>query len=307
MKTIEDKYPEIFLQHFLMMFNADLNEENLIDSTSIDWHAVTINGFSLESLEKGNFGINEVEVKISNEIALYSSRMSRFFCHDDQLCPFAKVLFSEKFYSTEINDSQSSSEVLDTYWQTNNSENLKKGKVKGLLIPVYHKIRVDYDDIYMIVYDISVINRNFYQKIFSKPIKCEEWEIFLIKSNTYINMLSKKEFTHDDSFELDENYKQKKILNSYPRYIWIARLKDEINEEVMDLIFDTTESKNGENVFLDSVIYKINPFMASSNLIDNKVVESFGFNDRRKSNTINIFKNLDVSIKIKSTHEHTGQ
>ena len=37
-KTIENKYPEVFLQHFLMMFNADINEEEFESHISLAHH-----------------------------------------------------------------------------------------------------------------------------------------------------------------------------------------------------------------------------------------------------------------------------
>lgn len=210
----------------ISLYDQDSNGNVIFNTES--FHAVTINGFSFED--------GKEEVTISDGLKLYSSRMTKFFVHDDQICPFARMTFGKKLKKFENNFRYI---PIETNWSSNNSENKKVAKVESLIVPLYHKIRIQYEDI---ASDIQSVN-DYYRYVASEAygLKIDfEWDIFL----TEVNDL-KKELIFSTNKIINKDIILK---DKFAKYLWRARAMDSDKYSLFEIIFDATESKNGDIV-----------------------------------------------------------
>ncbi len=202
-------------------------------------HAVTVGGFGFQG--------GSPDIYSSLDLQLHSSKITRLFNHDDQLCPFSKLKFIKG--SVQKNEFQ----LLKTSWANNKNRGKKKiAKVDAIIVPLYHKIRLNYIDIYSYVYFyenamIGIISKN---EMISILIKIE-WEIFLSLSN------SLKEDILEAKNILDAEHKLEILSKSYPKYLWRAKASIYAGGrrvEVFEIVFDATDIKNGNSI-VDFIIY----------------------------------------------------
>lgn len=169
-------------------------------------HLVTVVGFS------------EAEKKPikTEEISLAADQIERFYIHDDQVGPFARLGFKNQT-------------ALETPWWDENN-NLISAWIHALIVPLYPKIRISFDDIFKKI--------NLVDKILFGQLTPElEWDIYLAESNDY-----KNEIVSDPS--LSNRLKEKICLQNHPKYIWIARVR--INGSlIFEFIFDSTDISRG--------------------------------------------------------------
>lgn len=170
-------------------------------------HLITINGHSDISIERNR----------SKEISLYADAIEKFYAHDDQIGPFARIKFLE-------------SDKVETSWWDDDG-NTMEGAIHSVIIPVYPKIRIKFQDVFE---KISLIDTILFQSnLFLEEI---EWNIYLSESNAYKNDILKGGF--------ESAIKQRVIFKHYSRYIWVARamVKDII---LFDFIYDSTDIATG--------------------------------------------------------------
>ncbi|WP_075340706.1 hypothetical protein [Tenacibaculum agarivorans] len=211
---------------------TDSKTGHKVIASSKSFHAITINGFSFEG------GHPEMAVGRKG-LKLKSSRMTKFFAHDDQLCPFARIVFDS---SASVKIGNIPQDLMYTTWRTDNEkvEKYKYAKIETIIVPLNHKVRVSYQEVLTKIRSYSVILRTLanvmYDKIGVKMSKRFEWEIYLTKVNDF-----KKEIRNNTTID---NKKKLNILmhQNYPKYIWVARayIKEDIK---LELVFDATESK----------------------------------------------------------------
>lgn len=196
------------------------------------FHAITINGFSFEN------GRSESVVG-KNGVKLYSSRMTKFYAHDDQLCPFARHEFIDKFYRYK----ESYFEPISTSWLTKTGTN-KIAKVESLIVPLYHKVRISYEEIFT---NVKYFNRKITSygfKVWDLKIDLE-WEIFLTEVNDFKHELREKNFV--------DSHKYNFLIKGYPKYLWRAKAMSD-DRTVFELVYDATESKN--SFLIESIVYE---------------------------------------------------
>jgi hypothetical protein len=201
---------------------------NLIETNGRDIflgkHAVTITGYSLGcSLGKFN----------NEEFFLTSSKIEKIYAHDDQVGPFARMEFN------------SSNNRLSTSWTDNYG---KIGNVKGepeiLIIPLYRKIRIPFDVILLIIYNLDNIIKIIDSNI-SIGVSNIEWDIYLSNNNDFKSEI----FT---STIIDEAQKLEILESNFPRYIWRAIAI--WGKEKIELIFDSTDIEQGD-IFMRLISY----------------------------------------------------
>lgn len=211
--------------------------------TSRSFHAVTINGFSFEN--------GKADINFRDRLKLVSSRMTQFYVHDDQLCPFARMIFDTKY--TAVNSGLS--KLINTAWSSKDKrqnkshqaklEDCKVAKVESLIIPLYHKIRITYNDILEDIQDfdneIKVYLQFFYEKL-NRDYISFEWDIFLSEVNDL-----KKDILEHPIFNQKENL----LKQGFAKYLWraqavlIKELEDGeyIKYTMFEIVFDATDSK----------------------------------------------------------------
>jgi hypothetical protein len=153
---------------------------NLIEANgnSLGKHAVTITGYSL-GCNLGKFH--------KEDFFLKSSKIEKIYAHDDQIGPFARMEFN------------ASDNLLTTSWSDANGiiGNIK-GQPEILIIPLYNKIRIPFDVILKIIYQLDEVIK-IIDNHFKIGISNIEWDIFLssnieLKSDIYVsNAIEKKE------------------------------------------------------------------------------------------------------------------
>ena len=206
--------------------------------TDDECHLVTVNGYRLASPQNG-------EVYASDEII-------RFYAHDDQVGPFARLLINSGD-CTITNDEGQEIEYdysLTTSWckkagqlewqnnvfiktlDSNNKENPDSfvlSTPEYVIIPISPVIKVTYEDILVQQGIIDFVLGSF-TDIENKLT----WDIFINKSNDYKKWLLKKEIIGESSQIMDI------LTTSLPQYIWTVRAWSE-NTLLFDFIYDSVE------------------------------------------------------------------
>lgn len=217
-------------------------KNNSADIGSKNWHAVTINGYSFEdrsSVAEGNsnVSVSEREIEMTNDLQLYSSRMTLVYGHDDQLCPFSRMEVLDKYYKFDgfkTSMLRTGRQMLLTGWKSKSGDS-KYAKVESLIIPLHDKIRVEFPSIYE---QVMYLQRRFRILVGVSF----EWEIYLqelVKWRNQILVSSKNPINLS---------KDEILMMSHPKYVWRAIARDEQLNECFELIFDTTESANGNGL-----------------------------------------------------------
>ena len=170
-------------------------------------HLITVNGFS----EK------DEDFEKTENMTLKADRIERFYAHDDQVGPFARITIEN-------------TTSLKTAWR-DEAGKLLSGKIYAIIIPLYSKIRISFDDVYKKIRILDIILYRL--DIFKFEL---EWDIYLTESNKYKEEILKSPYS--------QNLKEKIVYSNFPRYIWITRAIVKKNF-VFDLIFDSTDISRG--------------------------------------------------------------
>lgn len=152
------------------------------DGSVIGGHAVVVNGYRLADGQQG--------------LPFKDLRIQKIYCHDDQYGPYMGL---------ELRDSTTA--VFNARWpESADGEPQPLFIPRHLFIPVYHKVRVSYEEVWSSVYE------------FDKPIRVVfgeniEWSISLTTSNKL-----KEEIRSCD--DLSAAKKLMFIQKGFSRYVW---------------------------------------------------------------------------------------
>lgn len=203
-------------------------------------HAVAVTGYSSGHPVPTEFG--------STGFLNRCTRIDRIYVHDDQVGPFARMKF---FGDPIVTPEQNSLPSLSTSWRGGNGQGAV-GSARALindsvlLIPLYHKIRIPFQDIQgsVILFD-SFLDMFLLNGQLPLPKRCE-WDIRL----STINVL-KAELLSSENLPADR--KRTVLTNRMPRYMWRATARS-ANRVVLDLLFDATDLIQG-SYFICAVEY----------------------------------------------------
>ncbi len=200
-------------------------------------HAVVVTGYSLgkrcQTLCK-NYGT-----------VFRWSRIDKFYVHDDQIGPFARMEFD------------TADDKLITSWKNKKSECGIKVEPTTLLIPLYHKIRVPVERIIEAVTAFSkVLDTLQREKTFQKIIKKHkgmsapfslEWDLYL----TTTNKLKRSVFQIPC---IGVKHKIEALCAHLPKYLWRATAFHQ-DDPFFDLLFDATDVERGK-MFVRAIEYQ---------------------------------------------------
>jgi len=180
-------------------------------------HAITISGFKQKAPEN---------ILPQAEISFLAENIEKIYAHDDQWGPFVRIGFENEF-------------DLLTPWTDAHPDKLPT-RLINIVVPVYPKIRISYEDIEVIVLGLDAILTFFFDgKIISDLI----WDIKINYSEDFKKQIIKS--------SLDEIDKIKNITRSLPKYVWVASCY--VGEfKILDFVFDATDVNSG--MFADSLI-----------------------------------------------------
>jgi len=191
-------------------------------------HAVAVTGYSL--------GIAAPEPYGPTGFLLKASRMDKLYVHDDQVGPFARMVFDGTTVSLRRNGETITLWSLSTSWRARRGGGIR-AVPDLMLVPVYHKIRIPFELILKLVlgFDaiLGVLHGARRAPLRSRP----EWDIRLCSIN---------EVKHGGLLSAAINHGQRKeiALTPMPRFLWRARACAE-DVPILDLLFDATDVEQG--------------------------------------------------------------
>ena len=218
------------------------------DSSPRGLHAVTIAGYSLGG---------DAKMIRNAPIPLVAHAVDKYYVHDDQVGPFSRLAL----------DNPVKPQKLITGWPCNCGcgQNLH-AIPRTIFVPVYHKIRITYEDVVGIV----AYFHEFFEVVFNYELT---WDILLSK----VNQL-KNEYHLNNYIDLAQ--KHNILMHNYPKYVWRAKIIIEGNP-ILELIFDSTDIQRG--MFLDDIIFHYNEVKRIiKESIDNNIDKKYLPNAYRK-------------------------
>lgn len=204
----------IILCFHLHDYSIEKEEEQYYGS-----HAVAVTGYSLEIERPRLYG--------SLEFNSISSHVNQIYVHDDQVGPFAPMSISE------LPEEETTVLKSDYYHQRFTIEPYI------MLVPLYEKIRIDFEDIYDIMIHLDGVLKFIFEKNnVPETFNSFDWEIYLTKIDILKKSLSKEVKGNDQIIEI--------LFDSLPRFIWVARLiSRDHDHSVFDILFDATDINQG--------------------------------------------------------------
>lgn len=194
-------------------------------------HAVAITGYSISD--------NYISSVPDLDIKLNSFRIDRLYVHDDQVGPFARMVFDNVEMNSKSNLFETDQFSLKTFWRDTNQE---IGNIRAIpsiiLIPLYHKIRIPYSTIFntIIYFHSFILFLNNYKLLWSN--RNFEWDIYLTTINDFKSeFLNQKYIVGQELFDV--------LSEPLPHFIWRATATLD-KQPVLDLLFDATDIEQGE-------------------------------------------------------------
>lgn len=210
-------------------------------------HAVTITGYRTNEENIGNVG----------KPNLVAYNINRLYVHDDNIGPFSRVFIENKEYPKflfKLEEEKSSEQKITRTFEAHKfmdklvqfrtgvklkfeypDSTTKEFTPYIMVIPLYHKIRINFKKIYS---EINKIN-GIFKCAFIDPLVY--WDIFLTTSNS----LKKEILTNK---EISKDIRKDILTSSLPRYIWRCKAISN-NNIMMEIISDSTDI-NANNSFL---------------------------------------------------------
>lgn len=180
-------------------------------------HAAAIAGYSL--------GLQDYEPHGDTGILTVASKIDRIYVHDDQVGPFAKMVFT-------------TTKKLNTNWLDEKGD---QGKIFAYpfcqLIPLYHKIRIPFGIIFKKIADFDAIIEIMRPNIDLNLSQRLVWDIYLTNINEIKNDVI-------NSRLLDTEAKRNILFINMPKYLWRATALEN-GEKKIDVLFDATDIEQG--------------------------------------------------------------
>lgn len=201
-----------------------IQDPNTPNERILGGHAIAITGFSLDELSQHRY-------TGSSSFKLRASKIAKFYGHDDQVGPFARmawtnVTLTRNWDGSSIANGPQVVEALDTSWTGNIF------LVPDLiLLPLYHKIRIPFSLIHDTIFVLDAMVESL-RSVAMPNLERVEWDIFLTTASEYKSSI-RNEYKH---LPIDLKHA---LLANMPRFMWrvTARMNSAIE---LDFLFDAT-------------------------------------------------------------------
>ena len=217
----------------------------IIEVKSKGLHALTVSGYNL----------NDSSIPFSEDFSmnLTAMRIDKIYLHDDQVGPFARSEFvSKPFIGKGINAKYA---LKAPWWDKLGVESEHYYIIESILIPIYHKIRMNLNEVIYIVRlrlnrmksDILKMSDNHADNI--DKLKSIYFDITL---QTVVNF---KEFIYNEK-QINKETKLKCLSMNYPKYLWIVKIM--ITKQIKTImVFDATDTfaKRSVNCLIQNIEY----------------------------------------------------
>jgi hypothetical protein len=191
----------------------------------VDGHAVTILGYQKRVGPPTAFPGKP-------NFFLESSRICKFYAHDDQVGPYARM------------EHRSTNCLTTSYGGSSFGGDTHRARFGLVLIPVHHKIRISHELILRLTAGINAILFDL-NKLLGHPLGNLFWDVTLTYSNEF-----KQRISCDAA--LTESARTSLLTTGLPKYVWLATVKNP--EMLITFIFDATDIDQG-NILVGIVNY----------------------------------------------------
>lgn len=183
-------------------------------------HAIVVSGFKQKKLE---------HISPSNEISFLSEDIEKLYAHDDQWGPFVRIEF------------HGDAEII-TPWTNIHPKKLPT-YITNIIVPLYPKIRISYEDIESIVIGLDAILTSYFEdQIISDLV----WDIKIHFSENH------KKYIKNSN--LNTSGKLARLIKSEPKYLWNAACM--IGDyKIIEFTFDATDVETGGMFGEDIISY----------------------------------------------------
>lgn len=203
-------------------------------------HAVAVTGFCMkDTIPPPLYGTGFLS---------RSSRIEKFYVHDDQVGPFARmdidgvpvIAGGENIFS------------ISSSWKGQNGViGSVRAVPKAILVPLYHKIRIPFEIVEKIVIAFDLFFETFRQQGYFSLTERIEWDIHL----SDVNQLKKEMLSSSD---LPNGFREEVLTTKLPRFLWRA-IGLHQGRPALELIFDATDIEQG-NFFIRPITYRADIF-----------------------------------------------
>lgn len=184
---------------------------NVPDGNQYGLHAVAVSGYKKAP---------PIGIQPRSEISYLSENITKLYAHDDQWGPFVRLNFI-------------SPNKIETPWSIFHPSN-NPTYVKNIIVPLFPKIRISYEDIDVITLGLDRILSFFFQQ---KTIEDLVWDIKLRYSEEFKSIIK-------EEINLNSSEKLKILTANAPKYLWVVSCF--ISEsKIFDFTFDATDVKSG--------------------------------------------------------------
>lgn len=218
-------------------------------------HAVTVTGYNVGREEVVPFG--------STGFLLTASRIDKLYVHDDQIGPFARMVFDAQQVCISQGGTCTGVASLSSSWPGADGA-MDAGRVVPdiLVAPLYQTIRVPFETIHDLILDFDSVMQELSTHGFTAVPSGLEWNIYLINANDL-----KHEILSGGNVGGEE--RRQILLECMPRFLWRAHAESKCGgREALDILFDSTEIKQGKLchrvIFYDDSFQQLMHDLASS-------------------------------------------
>ncbi len=194
-------------------------------------HAVAITGYSL--------GRRKPAQHWKNGILLEACRVDKIYVHDDQVGPFARMVFDQEPLLIETGGGVTESLFsLCTSWiGKDGSVGSIRAAPQAILIPLYHKIRIPFQVVHKVILQFDAYIESLRDRDVAPIQERLMWDVYLTSFNDLKIKIQK-------STDVPRDAKKRFLTASMPHYIWRANATSE-GKGIIDLMFDATDIEQG--------------------------------------------------------------
>lgn len=202
-------------------------------------HAVTLVGYSIKDKP-----VHRQEVAAGEKcIPMVGLRIDEFYCHDDQIGPFARLIVKPSTADYPVQ--------FEGEWKDKSTGKRLALKPIAVLIPVYNKIRVTFMDVQKWLELLSDL-----LTIVLPATATLEWDLHLTTTNNYKQSLASDPLPPDAQMEL--------LFEQQPRFIWRAILISD-GQRLFEILADATDMARSFPLF--KFIWHNDAFKAAFKLV----------------------------------------
>jgi len=197
------------------------------------YHAVTVTGFNLGLPNPSPYG--------DTGFLLTASKVNKLYVHDDQIGPFARMVFDGQQVCIAQDGVCAGATSLSSSWPgADGTPDAGRAVPDILVAPLYQTIRIPFETIHDLILEFDSVLQELRKQGFTAIPQKLEWNIYLINSNVLKNEIL-------GSHTIGAAEKKTVLLECMPRFLWRAQaISMENNQVALDVLFDSTEIKQGK-------------------------------------------------------------